>query len=183
LPAHSITSSARPSSENGKFIPSVLAVLTLMTSSTFVACITGRSAGFSPFRMRLVHPDIKPENPPERSAHYLDVPNMPWETTKFPGIKIKVLYTDDTGITTALFKLEPGAVVPLHEHTALEQTYVIEGSLEDHEGKCGPGQFVWRPAGNQHEAIAPNGAVLLGFFLKPNRFAYGEKFFTAPGER
>ena len=80
-------------------------------------------------------------------------------------------------------ELEPGAVVPLHEHTALEQTYVIEGSLEDHEGKCGPGQFVWRPTGNQHEAVAPNGAVLLGFFLKPNRFAYGEKFFTSSGER
>jgi hypothetical protein len=25
--------------------------------------------------------------------------------------------------------------------------------------------------------------VLLGFFLKPNRFAYGEKFFTEAGER
>jgi anti-sigma factor ChrR (cupin superfamily) len=86
---------------------------------------------------KLVHTDIKPENLPERAARYLDVPNMPWEPTKFPGIRIKVLYTDDTGITTALFKLEPGAVVPLHEHTALEQTYVIEGSLEDHEGKCG----------------------------------------------
>jgi len=108
---------------------------------------------------------------------------MPWEETKFPGIRIKVLYTDDSGMTTALFKLEPGAVVPLHEHTALEQTYVIDGSLEDHDGKCGPGQFVWRPAGNQHEAVAPKGAVLLSFFLKPNRFAYGEKFFTAPGER
>jgi quercetin dioxygenase-like cupin family protein len=132
---------------------------------------------------RIVHSDIKPENPPARAAHYLDVPNMPLEPTKFPGIGIKVLYTDDTGITIALFKLEPGAIVPLHEHTALEQTYVLEGSLEDHEGKCGPGQFVWRPAGNQHEAIAPNGAVLLGFFLKPNRFAYGEKFFTEPGER
>ncbi len=34
----------------------------------------------------LVHPDIKPENPPERAAHFLDVPNMPWEATKFPGI-------------------------------------------------------------------------------------------------
>jgi quercetin dioxygenase-like cupin family protein len=110
-------------------------------------------------------------------------PNMPWEATKFPGIKIKLLYTDASGITTALFKLEPGAVVPLHEHTALEQTYVIEGSLEDHEGKCGPGQFVWRPAGNRHQAVAPTGAVLLGFFLKPNRFAYGEEFFTAAGER
>jgi anti-sigma factor ChrR (cupin superfamily) len=132
---------------------------------------------------KLVHPDIRPENPPERAAHYLDVPNMSWEATKFPGIKIKLLYTDASGITTALFKLEPGAVVPLHEHTALEQTYVIEGSLEDHEGKCGPGQFVWRPAGNRHEAVAPTGAVLLGFFLKPNRFAYGEEFFTAAGER
>jgi hypothetical protein len=38
-------------------------------------------------------------------------------------------------VTTALFKLEPGAIVPLRERTALEQTYVIEGSLENHEGK------------------------------------------------
>ena len=126
----------------------------------------------------LVHPDIKPVTDPALASHYLDAPNMPWETTKFPGIRIKVLYSDDSGITTALFKLDPGAVVPLHEHTALEQTYVLEGTLEDHEGVAGPGQFVWRPAGNQHEAVAPNGAVLLGFFLKPNRFAYGEKFFT-----
>jgi hypothetical protein len=37
---------------------------------------------------------------------------------------------------------------------------------------------VWRPAGNRHEAVAPNGAIILGFFLKPNRFAAGEKFFT-----
>jgi anti-sigma factor ChrR (cupin superfamily) len=132
---------------------------------------------------KVVHSDIKQDNPPERAAHYIDAPNMPWEKTKFPGIQIKVLYSDGEGVTTALFKLEPGAIVPLHEHTALEQTYVIEGSLEDHEGRCGPGQFVWRPAGNQHEAVAPNGAILLGFFLKPNRFAYGEKFFTEAGER
>jgi quercetin dioxygenase-like cupin family protein len=122
---------------------------------------------------KVVYADIKPQNSPERAAHYVDAPGMPWEKTKFPGIQIKVLYTDNNGVTTALFKLEPGAVVPLHEHTALEQTYVIEGSLEDHEGKCGPGQFVWRPAGNQHEAVAPSGAILLGFFLKPNRFGAG----------
>jgi hypothetical protein len=27
----------------------------------------------------------------------------------------------------------------------------------------------------QYEAVAPNGALLLGFFLKPNRFVYAEK--------
>jgi len=124
-----------------------------------------------------------PFNPPNLRSHIVTASAMPWQPTQFAGIEMKILYQDDEGRSTILFKMAPGAVVPLHEHTALEQTYVIEGSLEDHEGKCGPGQFVWRPAGNQHEAVAPNGAVLLGFFLKPNRFAYGEKFFTAPGER
>ena len=51
---HSITSSARPSSEGGTVRPSALAVLRLMISSTFVACWTGRSAGFSPLRIRPV---------------------------------------------------------------------------------------------------------------------------------
>src|SRR5580765_5890624 len=60
---------------------------------------------------KVVHSDIKPKNTPELASRYLDVPNMPWEATKFPGIQIKVLYSDDSGITTALFKLAPGAVV------------------------------------------------------------------------
>jgi len=47
-----IISSARPSNESGTVRPRTLAVLRLTISSTFVACWTGRSAGFSPFRMR-----------------------------------------------------------------------------------------------------------------------------------
>ena len=127
---------------------------------------------------KVVHSDIKPENPPELASRYLDVPNMPWEATKFPGIQIKVLYSDDSGITTALFKLAPGAVVPLHEHTALEQTFMLEGFLEDAEGRCGAGDFVWRPGGNIHVAHAPNGATFLAIFNRPNRFFDGTKFFT-----
>src|SRR5262249_41812221 len=53
-PFHSITSSARPSNVIGKARPSDLAVFMLMTSSTLVDCCTGRSAGFSPLRMRPV---------------------------------------------------------------------------------------------------------------------------------
>ena len=106
--------------------------------------------------------EMRLNDTPELATRYLAVPNMEWEPTKIPGIQIKVLYSDDQGMTTALFKLQPGAVVPLHEHTAIEQTYILEGTLEDHEGGCGPGQFCWRPAGNVHEAVAPDGAVILG---------------------
>jgi hypothetical protein len=49
---YSMTSSARPSSATGTSTPSALAVLRLITSSTLVTCCTGRSAGFSPFRIR-----------------------------------------------------------------------------------------------------------------------------------
>src|SRR5262249_5114071 len=52
LRGHSISSSARPDSGSGTVMPSALAVLRLMISSTFVDCCTGRSAGFSPLRMR-----------------------------------------------------------------------------------------------------------------------------------
>ena len=51
-PVHSITSSAICCRCNGTLIPSVLAVLILMTSSNFVDCWIGRSAGFSPLRNR-----------------------------------------------------------------------------------------------------------------------------------
>ena len=76
-------------------------------------------------------------------------------------------------MATLLFRLAPGAVVPLHEHTGVELTYVLEGSLEDEEGECTAGNFVWRPAGNTHEARAPRGALLLGVFMSPNHFAAG----------
>ena len=125
-------------------------------------------------RQRLLAPEVSPP------SVFLDPASMPWETSAFPGILSKTLYSDPSGMCTLLLKLEPGAVVPLHEHTAIEQTYVLEGTFLDEEGTCLPGQFVWRPAGNTHVAWAgPEGATILGVFLKPNVFAAGQKFFTA----
>jgi hypothetical protein len=49
---YSITSSARPSRVAGSSRPRALAVLRLTTSSYLVGACTGRSAGFSPLRMR-----------------------------------------------------------------------------------------------------------------------------------
>src|SRR5215469_1048217 len=48
---YSITSSARPRIVCGIVRPSALAVLRLMTSSNFVGCWTGRSAGLAPLRI------------------------------------------------------------------------------------------------------------------------------------
>jgi anti-sigma factor ChrR (cupin superfamily) len=117
--------------------------------------------------------------PADLRSHFVDPATMDWQPSKFPGITTKVLYADPvSGMSTILFKLEPGAVVPLHEHTALEQTWMLEGSLVDQEGEAKAGQYVWRPGGHVHQAYSPNGAVLLSIFMKPNLFANGNEFFV-----
>lgn len=121
-----------------------------------------------------------PKSLPESlRSHYLPADTMQWQATDFPGIEMKLLFSDpSTGMSSFLFKMAPGATVPLHQHTAVEQTYVLSGSLKDDEGEVHAGQFVWRPGGNVHVAYAPNGATFLSFFMKPNRYAAGTKFFT-----
>lgn len=105
------------------------------------------------------------------ASRYVDVTALPWVPTRFAGVDMKMLMEDkETGLMTALVRFAPGAVLPDHEHVELEQTWVLEGSLEDHEGVVTAGNYVWRPAGSRHDAHAPNGCLALSFFLKPNKF-------------
>lgn len=105
------------------------------------------------------------------ASRYVDVAALPWVPTRFPGVDMKTLMEDkETGLLTALVRFAPGATLPDHEHVELEQTWVLEGSLADHEGVATAGNYVWRPAGSRHDAHAPNGCLALSFFLKPNKF-------------
>jgi anti-sigma factor ChrR (cupin superfamily) len=108
-------------------------------------------------------------------SRYIDVGSLPWKPTPTPGIDMKVLMSfPETGLLTALFRWQPGTQLPLHEHVEVEQTYVLEGRIVDDEGEVRAGNFVWRPRGNRHLARAPEGALVISFFLKPNKFIGGE---------
>ena len=105
------------------------------------------------------------------SSRYVDIDRLPWKPTPFPGIEIKVLMEDpESGLQTTLTRMAPGAVLPMHEHTELEQSWVLAGTLVDHEGEATAGSYVWRPKGSRHTARTPDGCLVLGFFLRPNRF-------------
>ncbi len=105
------------------------------------------------------------------ASRYVDVARLPWQKTRWAGIECKVLLDhQESGLKTLLMRWAPGAQLPLHEHVRIEQTSVLEGSLVDDEGEATAGNFVWRPQGSTHVATAPNGALLLAFFLAPNRF-------------
>jgi len=108
------------------------------------------------------------------ASRYVDVESLPWKPTPTPGIDMKVLLQDkESGLLTALFRWEPGTSLDLHEHVEIEQTWVISGAIVDDEGEVREGNFVWRPASNRHLARSPEGALVLSFFLKPNKFLEG----------
>jgi anti-sigma factor ChrR (cupin superfamily) len=141
--------------------------------------------GYRPARHASLRDNLKEKTPmpvmtPDAKDHqalsalasrYVDVGALPWVPTRFKGVDLKVLMEDkETGLLTALTRFAPGATLPDHEHVELEQSYVLEGSLQDEEGVATAGNYVWRPAGSRHDAWSPDGCLVLSFFLKPNKF-------------
>ena len=109
---------------------------------------------------------------PALASHYVRSADVEWEKMDgFEGVEMKVLYRDEnSGLFTGLFRLSPGATIPLHEHTDVEQTFLLEGTFQDEDGVAQPGDFIWRPAGNRHTAYSSDGCIFLGIFQKPNKF-------------
>lgn len=104
-------------------------------------------------------------------SRFVDVDALPWQATRFPGVDAKTLIEDkETGLLTLLVRMAPGARLPDHEHVRIEQTYVLQGHLVCGEGEVTAGNYVWRPAGSRHAAWSPNGGLMIGVFLQPNRF-------------
>jgi anti-sigma factor ChrR (cupin superfamily) len=114
------------------------------------------------------------ESLPPLASRYVSVAALPWQKTPAPGIEMKILLEDkESGLLTALFRWQPGTRLPLHEHVDIAQTYVLEGRILDDEGEARAGDYVWRPSGNRHIAHAPDGALVLSMFLRPNVFLEG----------
>jgi anti-sigma factor ChrR (cupin superfamily) len=112
----------------------------------------------------------------DEHSHLVKPAEMEWKPSRFAGCEIKSLLSDrKTGLSTALFRFAPGAVLPDHEHVSIEQTYVLEGHLVDRDGPAAgievkKGEFVWREPGSRHSAWSPKGGVTLATFQVPNKF-------------
>jgi anti-sigma factor ChrR (cupin superfamily) len=107
---------------------------------------------------------------------YVKPSELAWQPTRFDKVSIKVLYEDaERGEMTCLLKLEPGAHIPFHKHPEIEQSLVLEGSVEDHDGVATAGDYVWRKAGSLHDNRSPGGAILFAVYRKPNIYYHAAK--------
>lgn len=108
---------------------------------------------------------------PDLASRFVQVDDLSWEQTEFEGVETKTLvFEKSSGLLTSLLRLAPGAELPDHIHMQIEQTFVLAGHLVCGEGECKAGDFVWRPAASRHKAWSPQGGLMIGIFMVPNKF-------------
>lgn len=99
---------------------------------------------------------------------------LPWEerfnepTGKY--VYRKDLFTDpETGMEVRLVRYPAGFTNPLHTHHCGHGIYVLEGTLQTHEGSHAPGSFVWFPEGEsmEHGATEDGDVTVLFITNKP----------------
>jgi len=80
-----------------------------------------------------------------------------------PGISIKILREDAAEKSqTTLWRLQPGASVPRHQHSKDEECLVLEGSILHAGVEYFPGDYLLAPVGMPHDLLsAPKGAMFL----------------------
>jgi anti-sigma factor ChrR (cupin superfamily) len=95
-------------------------------------------------------------------SHRIDTTLNDWQETGAPGFWLKPIFKDSqTGVSTALMKIDPGAYTPDHAHDQLEEIYVLDGDFYDAEHSYGPGHYCQRAIGAMHEAGSKGGCTML----------------------
>jgi quercetin dioxygenase-like cupin family protein len=110
----------------------------------------------------------------ENKVFAIDSGAEPWEErfNEPTGVTLfrKNLFVDpETGMEFRIVRYPKGFINPLHIHHCAHGMYVLEGTLQTHEGTYGPGNFVWFPEGNRmtHGATADADVTVLFITNKP----------------
>ena len=79
-----------------------------------------------------------------------------------PNVFLKPLRVDRVaGTQTSLWRLDPGAHIPAHTHTAEEECLVLDGDISWEGVQYGRGDFLLARAGLHHTAFTTQGGALL----------------------
>jgi quercetin dioxygenase-like cupin family protein len=91
----------------------------------------------------------------------VDTTTAEWQDFPVPAINanlehVPLLNDDETGVMMVKMVYRAGFTNTWHTHPCGHGIYVLEGTLNTHQGTYGPGNFVWFPEGGtmEHGATA-----------------------------
>ena len=87
----------------------------------------------------------------------------PWRS-RLGGVRgRKINRLCEPGIDARLFRIEPGASIPHHDHAAAELTLVLQGGFSDHRGEYHRGDVCEGEAGIAHRPVGLAGEPCICF--------------------
>lgn len=88
--------------------------------------------------------------------------NLDWQPGPNPGTWFKPLYTQ-VGFPEriVLIRLDPGAGPIAHEHPGGEEILILDGAIEDEDGRYATGAWLRSPAGSRHAPFSRTGGTML----------------------
>jgi anti-sigma factor ChrR (cupin superfamily) len=102
---------------------------------------------------------LRQMDPDDREYVRIDTTTAPWQPGPVAGASAMPLFERGSE-KVVLWKLAPGTRLERHEHPGGEETFVLEGVLEDELGRYPKGAWLRNPAGSSHQPFSPDGCLL-----------------------
>ena len=97
----------------------------------------------------------------DREQKVIQTKDAEWMPGPVEGISISMLYAQDSYPENMLLaRFEPGAKFPKHDHPGGEEIFVLEGTLEDENGRYPAGTWLRNPDPSSHEPFSTEGCLL-----------------------
>ncbi len=97
-----------------------------------------------------------------RERRFIDSNAMGWQRGPSPGTWFKLLYAQPGyPERVRLVRMDPGAGPVPHDHPGGEETYVLEGAVEDEHGRYATGTWIRQPDGSRHAPFTRTGCTML----------------------
>jgi quercetin dioxygenase-like cupin family protein len=83
-----------------------------------------------------------------------------WSATPYDGIERALFRNNDEGGRASMVRLKCGARFPRHAHHGSEEVVVMAGSVRIGEAQLHAGDYLFTPAGEEHDVAALTDAVI-----------------------
>lgn len=97
----------------------------------------------------------------DRPQVTLDTNRADWQPHAIDGVELLPLYDSETyPESIRLVRVPPGTRFPKHSHAGGEEVFVLDGALQDENGRYQKGCWLRYPDGSAHEPFSDTGALI-----------------------
>ncbi|NNE82720.1 MAG: cupin [Alphaproteobacteria bacterium] len=97
--------------------------------------------------------------PEDQEYVRIDTANAAWEPWSMDGVEV-VRLAERPDEQVLLMRLQPGTVLPTHDHPGGEELFVLEGELADQNGRYPTGTWLRNPPGSSHSVRSEQGCTI-----------------------